>query len=44
MAAKKILLVDDSRVASMTQALILEKRGDYEIRTASDGMHFEAWS
>jgi PleD family two-component response regulator len=37
MNRKKILLVDDSKVASMTEEMILKKTGRFEFRVASDG-------
>ena len=38
MAAKKILLVDDSKTALMMGRAILEKRTPYQCVTANDGM------
>jgi CheY-like chemotaxis protein len=38
MAAKKILLVDDSKTALMMERAILEKRTKYQCVTASDGL------
>lgn len=38
MAAKKILLVDDSRTALMMGRTILEKRTSYQCVTAMDGL------
>jgi CheY-like chemotaxis protein len=38
MAAKKILLVDDSRTALMMERSILERNTQYECITAMDGM------
>jgi len=38
MAAKKILLVDDSKTALMMERAILEKRTKYHCVTASDGL------
>jgi CheY-like chemotaxis protein len=37
MNRKKILLVDDSKVASMTEEMILKKTGRFEFSVASDG-------
>jgi CheY-like chemotaxis protein len=37
MHRKKILLVDDSKVASMTEEMILKKTGRFEFLVASDG-------
>lgn len=37
MSRKKILLVDDSKVASMTEQMILRKRGNFEFLFATDG-------
>jgi CheY-like chemotaxis protein len=37
MSSKKILLVDDSRVASMTEEMMLRKTGRFEFLVASDG-------
>ena len=38
MAAKKILLVDDSKTALMMERAILEKRTGYQCVTAADGL------
>ncbi len=38
MAAKKVLLVDDSKTALMMERAILEKRTNYECVTAMDGL------
>ncbi|HVI06686.1 MAG TPA: response regulator [Candidatus Binatia bacterium] len=38
MAAKKILLVDDSKTALMMEQMILERRTPYQCVTAMDGL------